>query len=190
MPDGKTHDMLTVVTAVVGVPIMLAITPDRGLGGALIWSSAHVISGMAFSPDLDLASEPYRRWGPLRFIWLPYRNFIHHRSWVSHSLVIGPLLRIAYFLLMISGVIWLMLTLLNGIVPVDSRYWMHAFWNALVTMWVYQRPVIWLILAGFITGSAVHSIADWTISGAEPFHRSLLRWTPFGRRRRSRSRGW
>ena len=188
MPDGKTHDMLTVVTGVIGIPALLALVPDRGLGGALIWCSAHVVSGMAFSPDLDLASEPYRRWGPLRFIWWPYREAISHRAWVSHSLVFGPLLRLAYFFIMSSLVLWITLTLLGKVITIDAATPIKSIWKPFVDMWIYQRPVVWMILAGFVTGGAVHSIADWTIEGKEPFHRSLWRKTPFARLFRRRRR--
>src|SRR5439155_22826121 len=98
MPSGRTHDLITIVTGAAVAPAVLNTRlPDMGPPNAMVLLGAYVVSGLLFSPDLDLHSTPYRRWRKLRWIWLPYRRLVPHRSWISHSMVMGPLLRIVYF---------------------------------------------------------------------------------------------
>ena len=47
-------------------------------------------------PDLDIHSIQYRRWGPLRWIWLPYQKALKHRSQLSHGPIIGTAVRVMY----------------------------------------------------------------------------------------------
>lgn len=184
MPNGKTHDMLTVVTGVVGLPAVVLLLPDHNLAAALTLTGAHLVSGLAFSPDLDLASEPYRRWGPLRYIWFPYREFVPHRAWVSHSLVFGPLMRLMYFGLMAWLSFYIGMLLVNYLTPVDAWEVSKQFGASMRDLWFNHRSMVVYFLIGFITGGAVHSVADWLIKGGEPFHRSLFK--PRWRRRRRR----
>src|SRR5262249_45965301 len=104
MPSGEVHDRITVIGAAVAAPVWWLLTPpppERTAGGTLV--CATLFSGLMLSPDLDLDSSIYRRWGPLRFLWWPYQKAIPHRSRLSHSFVLGPLLRLAYFLFLVWG---------------------------------------------------------------------------------------
>jgi uncharacterized metal-binding protein len=58
--------------------------------------SAHCLGGLYLSPDLDLVSKPYKRWGWLRWIWIPYQKYIPHRSPLSHAPIIGSIIRLLY----------------------------------------------------------------------------------------------
>ena len=62
--------------------------------------------GLIFlSPDLDIKnSQPYKSWGPLRFVWWPFQKFIKHRG-ISHNIIFGPVVIIGYFLLIFGIVI-------------------------------------------------------------------------------------
>ena len=51
-----------------------------------------------FGPDLDTTSKQYSRWSAIRWIWVPYRTFFKHRSTFSHGIIFGALLRVIYFL--------------------------------------------------------------------------------------------
>ena len=91
MPGHKTHDTIGVASVIptsiatiylgYGIPTVVAL----GLGVTL--------ATYFLSPDLDLNSRIYRRWGLLRWIWIPYQRVIHHRSWLSHSGPISATLR-------------------------------------------------------------------------------------------------
>ncbi|WP_370455492.1 DUF2227 family putative metal-binding protein [Synechococcus sp. RSCCF101] len=45
--------------------------------------------GLWLSPDLDTRSRALRRWGPLGWIWWPYRRLLPHRSPISHAPLLG-----------------------------------------------------------------------------------------------------
>lgn len=49
------------------------------------------------SPDVDTKSSPWRRWGPLRLIWVPYQRMGKHRGF-SHLPILGTLSRVVYLL--------------------------------------------------------------------------------------------
>ena len=59
---------------------------------------AFVFGGVMFGPDLDTVSRQYSRWFVFRFLWYPYRTFFKHRSRFSHGLIFGALVRVVYFL--------------------------------------------------------------------------------------------
>src|SRR6476469_624588 len=108
MPGARAHDFITVVTGMALVPLGFAAEasigalPDAALRGTAILAGAHLLSGIMFSPDLDLDSAIDDRWGIFFWIWRPYMWLVPHRSRLfSHGLVIAPLLRLLYFYLMV-----------------------------------------------------------------------------------------
>jgi uncharacterized metal-binding protein len=164
MPGARTHDFITVVTAAAGAPVLLnSGLPDLGNANptnALVLVGAYLTSGLLFSPDLDLRSAPYKRWRQLRWMWLPYQKLVRHRSWVSHSLLAGPLLRVIYF----AGVLFLLalaaLGLLNLFVPVDPTGTLLNLTNT-IAKWIEAHPaVIGYAVLGFVLGGAAHSLTD------------------------------
>src|SRR5690349_11132870 len=108
MPGARTHDAITVVTGLALAPITytalvgMGQPPDTAVRNTAILVGAHLLSGIMFSPDLDLDSAIDDRWGILFWIWRPYMWAVPHRSrLLSHGLVIAPLLRLLYFYLMV-----------------------------------------------------------------------------------------
>ncbi len=168
MPGAQTHDMITVVTAVVLAPAAWIISPDHSFGTALTITAAHLISGLLFSCDLDIDSREYRRWGPLRLIWWPYKESVPHRSWISHGLIIGPLLRLAYFGIIMYVTVWLMLHALGR-----AALWRELEANVARTI-TYNSGQSYAFLTGFVLGGAAHSIPDWITTGTK---RSWNQWT-------------
>jgi len=71
MPSGRTHDRITC-----GVRPSSLVLPGytQSSDPTLIVSGAFLFSGLMFGPDLDLHSVQYKRWGPLRLLWIPYQN--------------------------------------------------------------------------------------------------------------------
>jgi uncharacterized metal-binding protein len=103
MASGKNHDKsIYLLTPVVGIIGGYYFSPELGLVAA----SSHLLAGLYLSPDLDLKSLPWKRWGVLKVIWLPYQRFIPHRSPLSHAPVLGSLIRLVYLAACLSP-LWL-----------------------------------------------------------------------------------
>jgi uncharacterized metal-binding protein len=178
MPGHRAHDALTVAAAAATVPVYYVVASHPDTTTAAILAVACLISGMLFSPDLDLPSRSRRRWGPAGCLWAPYERLVSHRSWVSHSIVAGPLIRLLYFGLVTYGLAWALLwAAKEWLVPLDRnalmRGWRHAAMN-----FVDAHPTwVTAALLGFILGGLVHTIAD-------------VAWSARPWRRRRRRRRW
>jgi uncharacterized metal-binding protein len=179
MPDARTHDIITVATAVILVPLAqigqmsaLGLTALEARPNSAWLVIAHLISGVMFSPDLDLDSAIDDRWGALFWIWRPYMWVVPHRSTWSHSLIFAPLLRLAYFYFVFIGLIlgttWVLGQV--GIVVPDYPQQLSAAINS-ATATHPDSALAFLI--GFCTGSAAHSIADWLVTGGKHILRGM-----------------
>jgi len=173
MPDARTHDIITIATAVALAPLAQIVQVNSLSIGARdaypnsAWLViAHMISGILFSPDLDLDSAIDNRWGIFFWIWRPYMWMIPHRSVWSHSLIFSPLLRMAYFyfvsLGLILGATWLLGQV--GIVVPDYSQQLSLTINHVTTD--YPNASLAFVI-GFCTGSAAHSIADWLVTSGK-----------------------
>ncbi|MBD1804067.1 metal-binding protein [Microcoleus sp. FACHB-SPT15] len=91
--SGRRHDQAILFTT----PIIGIIGVSHSLELGIISMSAHCLGGLYLSPDLDLVSKPYKRWGWLRWIWIPYQKYIPHRSPLSHAPLLGSTIRLLYF---------------------------------------------------------------------------------------------
>src|SRR5436190_16313473 len=202
MPGARVHDAITVVTGVALAPIgysallSLGLPADAALRNTAILAGAHILSGIMFSPDLDIDSAIDNRWGIFCWIWRPYMWAVPHRSrLLSHGLVIAPLLRLLYFYLMVVLLLiasaWLLARV--GIALPDLHI---RLGDALLGLMRDHPRETLAFLAGFITGSAAHSIADWLVTGGKRYlHRAGFRvtvnysghdrWRPRYRRTRS-----
>lgn len=166
MPNAGTHDVITVVTGAALVPLSyIALlhygqTPEVARLDTALLVGAHLLSGIMFSPDLDIDSKIDNRWGPFYWIWRPYMWAVPHGSrLLSHGLVFPPLLRLLYFFvvgtLVFLGAAWL-LGQIGITVPNYHLQVIHYLENLART-----RPrEVEVFLIGFITGGAAHSIAD------------------------------
>jgi uncharacterized metal-binding protein len=104
MASGKNHDKSIYFAS----PVVLIVGCYQfGLEMGSIAASAHFLGGLWLSPDLDLISRPYKRWGLLRWIWIPYQRIIPHRSPLSHAPVLGSVIRLLYLGVWLSP-LWLM----------------------------------------------------------------------------------
>jgi uncharacterized metal-binding protein len=94
MASGKNHDRAILFTS----PLVLTLGAYQfGWEVGIVAGAAHFLGGWFLSPDLDLVSKPYKRWGFLRFVWVPYQRLIpRHRHWLSHAPVVGSAVRLVY----------------------------------------------------------------------------------------------
>lgn len=158
MPSGQTHDRITLWT----VPLVSGITYFLTQNGklALILAGGFLFSGLMFGPDLDIYSVQYKRWGWFRWIWIPYRSAIRHRSQLSHGLIIGTILRLLYIsliILILSGIIAAIAYLfgyvnLKSVIDSQKQF---PVWNAKYTQ------ALFALIIGLELGAMSHSISDW-----------------------------
>ena len=100
-------------------------SPELGL----IAASSHLLGGLYLSPDLDLKSLPWKRWGALRFLWIPYQR-IPHRHWLSHAPIVGSIGRLLYLGLWVSP---LAIALLKALPPLQMG---REFWYTVAAVLV------------------------------------------------------
>jgi uncharacterized metal-binding protein len=91
MTTGKNHDRAILLTT----PIVGFLAYKFVNGYAAHIAIAHLVGGLALSPDLDTNSKPLNRWWLLKFYWYPYRDGMKHRG-SSHDPIIGTLGRVLY----------------------------------------------------------------------------------------------
>jgi uncharacterized metal-binding protein len=158
MPSGSTHDRITLIglPLVVGGSLLIA----RNAEYTLITAGSFLFSGMMFGPDLDIYSVQYRRWGFLRWIWLPYRKLLSHRSFFSHGFAIGTIVRVLYltiFLLLVAIVL----------VALGQAIWGFPWnWHDFrLNVWRSLRSdyLDWTIatFVGLELGAMSHYVSDW-----------------------------
>ena len=158
MPSGRTHDRITLWTVPLVSGIVYFLTQNGKL--ALILAGGFLFSGLMFGPDLDIYSVQYKRWGWFRWIWIPYRSAIRHRSNLSHGLLIGTILRLLY--------ISLIILILSGIVAAIAYFFGYVDFQSVINsqkpfpIWnqTYTQALLVLII-GLELGAMSHSISDW-----------------------------
>ena len=161
MPSAKTHDRITLMLAIPTAGVAWLATRDPA--STIVATVAMLFGGLMFGPDLDIDSKQFRRWGPVRWIWLPYRAVLKHRSRLSHGILFGTAIRVLYFLVVVGLVLTVAL--------------------AVRDVYLYQLPIaphlaargagdVWAVVsgveptcsiaafAGLWLGAASHTIAD------------------------------
>lgn len=161
MPNANIHDFITIVLAPPTAALTYYFTSDWTQ--VAITTGAMVFGGLMFGPDLDIQSRQYTRWGPLRFLWWPYKIALPHRSWLSHSILIGTLIRVIYFVAVIT------LLLAVGLYARDAysggNVWgTSKFKGALAQVWSFFAPLnrSYLIATfiGLWVGATSHTVTD------------------------------
>ena len=125
MASGREHDRATCVLALIYGVICW---PWLGIGGAFCSAMTFLFGGLFLSPDLDIHSRPYQRWGELRWLWWPYQRLIRHRSVLSHSPVLGTAIRIAYLSCFVVSISWLC-SRWGSPTPEQWRSWLQQVWD-------------------------------------------------------------
>lgn len=155
MPSGKTHDRITLWSLPLITGVTFAQTHNSNL--TLIVSGAFLFSGLMFGPDLDLYSLQYKRWGYLRWIWIPYQKTLPHRSLLSHGPIIGTTLRVLYLGCWLAILIICILGIAHVIWGVNYTW---LLWTKLARSRFYTAEWIALLL-GLELGAISHIFSDW-----------------------------
>ncbi|MCG7849393.1 MAG: DUF2227 family putative metal-binding protein [ANME-2 cluster archaeon] len=113
MPDGKNHNIIniTVLMLILSITyglfnrsdITISIQPPS-IELILIFSVTYLFGTFFLSPDLDIESSPYNRWGVFKFLWWPYKVIFKHRG-LSHHPIFGPLTILINFALIFVPVL-------------------------------------------------------------------------------------
>jgi len=159
VPKGVVHDRIALLLSLPTLCISNYILKDFGLAATLTLSS--LLSAFMLSPDLDTKSFSYYRWNVFRFIWLPYRKLIPHRSRFSHSFLLAPILKILY-LFLIFLLVLAIITLLLNIFGFSLSFF--ALKLAILNNLKSYLPYIYVILIGLLWANAQHNFADIVLS--------------------------
>ncbi|MDD1444397.1 metal-binding protein, partial [Dolichospermum sp. ST_sed3] len=138
MPNGRTHDLITLAVSPVVVGAAYYFTKD--VKTTAIIFVLYLFSSLMFNGDLDTNSSPYNRWFILKMIWIPYQLMFGHRSIFTHGLVIGTLIRMIYV----------------GLIPFTIFY----FTSDINIISYLNIEVLTILFIGLESGSAVHTISD------------------------------
>lgn len=104
MPNGKFHQSIITALAPAVFPISLLAFRDKPV--IAITFCCGILLGVFVSPDLDIPrmTQPKKAMGYFSYLWhlfwLPYAKLITqgHRSFLSHSPLIGTLVRFLYLI--------------------------------------------------------------------------------------------
>ncbi len=135
----------------------------------LLVTGGFLFGGLMFGPDLDIYSRQYQRWGWLRWIWLPYRKMMRHRSFWSHGPVVGTLLRLLYL------AVWLSALSLVGVAIAAALGYNIPDWSTathLTQQSILQySPEVMALCLGLELGALSHSCSDWLSSTYKSTHK-------------------
>jgi len=160
MPSGRTHDRITLWSLPLVLLVAVRITLDPWLTGLV--GGGYLFGGFMFGPDLDIHSVQYKRWGWFRWIWLPYRGSLRHRSRLSHGPIIGTTLRVLYLSLWLGLLGVMIIDVLNSVGRTQLS------WGEIgqgMTLGLRQFAPQWLaLICGIELGALSHSLSDWLVS--------------------------
>lgn len=174
MPSGKTHDFITFLVAAPIAAATYLYTRDWTI--TVIVTVATLFGGLMFGPDLDTHSVHYTRWGPLRFLWWPYKVALAHRSRLSHGIIFGTIIRIAYFLLLVTILVGVWLLARDWYVhraPANVQQMQDAFSRIWELLKPIKRDYLIAAFAGLWIGAASHTASDVLGSFFKSVKRSL-----------------
>ncbi len=139
MASGKIHDRAILFAS----PVVLVVgCYQSGLELGIIAGASHFLGGYWLSPDLDIKSRPFLRWGILKIIWIPYQRLIPHRSPLSHSPVLGSLIRLVYL-----------------------ATWLCPLWFVFPDLQLVQWAMDWGKVAAFLVGVELSALNHLLLDG-------------------------
>ena len=160
MPSGKTHDRITLwlLPAIVIAAYLLTRSSDL----TLLCAVGFFVSGLILGPDLDIHSLHYRRWGWLRFFWLPYQKLIPHRSWLSHGFLVGTSIRLLYLSVWLFLAAALLLAIAQLFIGFDWNW--HSFAIERIKMISDRWQLAIALFIGLELGSMSHYLSDGLVT--------------------------
>jgi uncharacterized metal-binding protein len=162
MPSGKTHDSISWYLYLPFAYLAWYLTQDWVLVG--LFTITYFFSSFMFGGDLDLVSIQSKRWGIFRWIWIPYRTFIPHRSKWSHGILLGTVFRLVYLSIFICIFFAVFYFLTLKYYPPANTELLNTT-NQGLNLLKNQPPAYFASLfAGLLIGAGLHTIADVSFS--------------------------
>ncbi len=161
MPSAQTHDRITLMCLLPTAAVAWLVTRDPA--ATAIATGGVLLGGFMFGPDLDIDSKQYRRWGPLRAMWLPYRWAIKHRSRLSHGVLFGTAIRVAYFLVAVGLAVTIAIAARDVFLyelPITSGLAVQGAERVWATVAGIAPRYHLAAFAGLWLGAASHTLAD------------------------------
>ncbi len=180
MASGKTHDKITLIFSPIVVLVFLFLNinffnKNGAIFLTIIGLASYIFGGYMFSGDLDIKSTEFKRWGKLKFIWIPYQRFFKHRSIFSHGFILGPLIRILYlyFIFIIIFSVLYSFSFINISPPSIIKENIKFILN--------NDKIFFNIFVALFLGSGLHTITDLIST-------SIKKNTPFKKRKYKRKK--
>lgn len=99
MPSAKKHLQMELLLFPGVLFVFYSLGPH--VLESVVFGCSYIFSSLLLTPDLDLPdSQTIKRWGPMRALWLFYHRIFKHRG-LSHNLILGPVTRIVYLLIIL-----------------------------------------------------------------------------------------
>lgn len=182
MSDGRTHTNITYISAIFLFTLSYYLI---GLTYSLFFIIAYIFAGLMFSGDLDTHSIQYKRWGFLRFIWLPYRKIFNHRSRFTHGAILGTFVRIIYLLtflvLLLAIILFFYLIILYFMSKQNSSFFTPLFSQIKNSFSIFKEvffnivkkypKYIFSVLVGLVLGALSHDLTDSIDSEIKSFRK-------------------
>jgi len=162
MPSGKTHDRIAWYLSLPFTYLAWYISNDFVI--SIIFFVSFIFSSLMFSGDLDLVSIQSKRWGNLRWIWIPYRKLISHRSMLSHGIIIATLFRIVYIFIFATIIYIIFYFITQNYFPDLNKDLTSTTKNSVKFLKSQPKEYFLSILFGLIFGDIVHTSSDILVS--------------------------
>jgi uncharacterized metal-binding protein len=155
MPSGNVHDTVNTVALTGYVAYSVATQQTDWLPTAI----GIAVGTLWLSPDLELKSEPYYRFGPFRVLWMPYVKIMPHRSIWSHGMIIGDVIRLLYSAALVIPLLFLSL-------------YFQVIASETIDSWFASLPAF---VIGIMVASTIHILLDYSSSWFRPKKRKKRR---------------
>ncbi|MEB3213079.1 MAG: metal-binding protein [Leptolyngbyaceae bacterium] len=167
MPSGYTHDRITLWSLPLVATLSFIRTRNSTL--TLLLLAGFLFGALMLGPDLDTRSIHFKRWGPLRWIWIPYRGSLRHRSPLSHWPLVGTVVRVVYVLA------WAFILCVGSLALINEVFQMGWTWNdisSLIGRSLHTHQSAWIAVGiGLEVGALSHYLADWGVSTSKRVRR-------------------
>ena len=163
MPKSHTHEKWALLFAMPLYYIYFKLSGN--LMSSIVFFVSFIFGVFMLSPDLDTKSKSYSRWGFLRFIWLPYRGIMKHRSIFSHLPFVGTLIRTSYLVISITLIVCLITYIMLFVLGIKTHQniflvMKNSFVMTFKVILQIKRDYIISAILGMSAGDLIHYILD------------------------------